>query len=141
MTYTRTEEQILEHHPFIARLEGDHRASMIAAVHTEDSAYESYPVPVPCPEWCRHAASHRYEEYDDDLVWSRTHTLLDSSHDVDVIQEERNKGGSAVRGPVVIRVYHEEKPGNDEIDGAELRLRAQEMLRIADRYDEIMASS
>jgi hypothetical protein len=62
-----------------------------------------------------------------------------SSHDIDIVQEERVKGGTATRVPVQIHVYHDDR-NTDEIDGDELRLRAQEMLQIADRYDEILAA-
>jgi hypothetical protein len=94
--------------------------------------------PGPCPAWCTSEPGHKYEDVNGGLETCSRYHSVNRSGNVNITQDESNRHGVITLQPVVVNVYANDL--GEDIDGNELRLRAQEMLRIADRYDEILAA-
>jgi hypothetical protein len=132
--------EIIHHHRPVEELRQD--VLDRGYIREEPYAYAAsdYPEPGPCPVWCTEPAGHNYDEVHDDLeTWTRYHAT-NRNGPLAITQEEENRGGKVTWLPVVVAVYHNNMDGMEEVDSAELRLRAAEMLRFADHYDEIVAA-
>lgn len=110
---------------------------------------ELEPTVVPdCPSWCAGKPGHRYDSVDypnrdgcaalrtRDVTFVRLHTV-GSTQAGTIIQEERNRGGVVILGPIGLDVWE----SADNLTPAQVRARAADLLRLADRLDEIMAAA